>query len=217
MRRLLDLFRGRGVVSTTGTDIVSPPVEAPAPEQDELRDFIRREVAGGFYDDDAVLRNAVEAFRDAFDADTLRSNAQALLRDALRAHRAAQASWPAETDCDRLDAAFDALDAQGVVCRQNFTCCGTCGVAEIRDELEALDAAGCDVRGYAFYHAQDTDAAVDGDGIFLNYGAFVDDDDAAVAIGRLIVDELSAHGLDTHWSGDLSQRIALSMDWKRRR
>ncbi|WP_394652834.1 DUF6891 domain-containing protein [uncultured Sphingomonas sp.] len=214
MRRLLALLRGRQATPTPPEPV---RVEAPSPDLDDLREFIRREVAGGFYDDDAVLRNAADVYGDELDPDILRSNAQAFLREALRDHRAAQATWPEETDCDRLEAAFDALEAQGVVCRQNFTCCGTCGAAEIGDEMDAIEAAGFDVRGYAFYHAQDTEAAVDGGGLYLNYGAVEDDDDASLAIGRLVADELAAHGLTVTWSGNLATRIGISLDWKRRR
>lgn len=214
MRRLFDLFRGR---TTPTAQPASTAMEADPSGLEEVRAFIRREVAGGFYDDDAVLRNAVDVFAGEFDADVLRTKSQAFLRDALADHRAAQQSWPDETDCDRLDAACDALEAQGIVCRQNFTCCGTCGAAEIRDEMHATEAAGGMVRGYAFYHAQDTDAAVDGGGLYLNYGAVTDDDDDAVAIGRLVAQEMSAHGLTVSWSGNLRQRIGVSIDWKRRR
>lgn len=214
MRRLLDFFRGRAAPEPAAAPT---PVEATPPILDDLRDFIGREVAGGYYDDDAVLRNAADIYADELEPDTLRTMAQAYLREALVAHRAEQAGWPEETDCDRLDAAFDALEAQGVVCRQNFTCCGNCGAAEIGDEMAAMEAEGFVVRGYAFFHAQDTEAAVDGGGLYLSYGAAGRDDDASVAIGRLVVVELTAQGLDVDWSGDLGQRIGVTIDWNRRR
>ena len=47
-----------------------------------------------------------------------------------------QVSWPEITDCDRLDRAFAALERQGVVARQHFTCCWNCGNVEIRAEVE---------------------------------------------------------------------------------
>lgn len=46
--------------------------------------------------------------------------------------------------------------------RQNFTCCQTCGLAEIDDEIEVVRAEGRPVRGYAFFHQQDTAGAVEG-------------------------------------------------------
>lgn len=128
-----------------------------------------------------------------------------------------QASWPTPTDCDRLDAAFAALEQGGIVCRQHFSCCGTCGAAEIWDEIDTARGAGLDVRGYAFYHVQDTEAAVEGYGLYLNYGAVEDDEAPALAIAHEIVTTLEQHGLRVHWDGQWSRRISISLDWKRRR
>jgi hypothetical protein len=130
-----------------------------------------------------------------------------------------------------LDDAFAALEANGVISRQNFTCCGTCGSAEIWDEMKAVEEAGGPVRGYAFYHMQDTESAADGHGIFPNYGACEEGEEAALAIGRDIVTQLEAQGLNCDWNGtqleaqglncdwngDWGKRIAVGLDWKRRR
>ena len=51
-----------------------------------------------------------------------------------------QATWPALTDYDRLKAALDTLETEGIVTRENFTCCGTCGAAEIGAEIEDFAA-----------------------------------------------------------------------------
>ena len=73
----------------------------------------------------------------------LRTHARRILEDETAAYHHEAAGWPALTDHDRLEQAFAALETQGVVCRQNFTCCGTCGVAEIGDdrEIEEIDGA----------------------------------------------------------------------------
>lgn len=192
------------------------PSEA-ATALDDLRDTIRRDVFGGFLDEDVILRNAVEIYEKQIVADTLRPQAQRFLREALQRHREATRGWPDETDCDRLDAAFAALEADGVVCRQNFSCCGACGAGEIHDEIAAAQADGQAVRGYAFYHMQDTDAAVDGDGLYLNYGGLSDGEEDAVAVGRDVATAIAAQGLHVEWNGRWSDRIAVAIDWKRRR
>lgn len=51
----------------------------------------------------------------------------------------------------------------------------------------------------------------------LNYGACEEGEDAALAIANDIVTQLEAHGLRTDWNGSWSQRIGVSLDWKRRR
>lgn len=217
MKSLFDrLFGRRDALSTT-----AEVTQAASPEPDEkidwLRDSIRRDVATGFYDEDAILVQAVASFEEEFDPPLLRREAQRLLREALAEHREAQRDWPERTDCDRLDDAFAALEARGVVSRQHFACCGTCGANEIWDEIDAVHKAGRPTRGYAFYHVQDTESAAEGGGLYLNYGACEEGEDAALAVAKDIVTHLEAHGLRTEWDGSWGQRIAVSLDWKRRR
>jgi hypothetical protein len=64
---------------------------------------------------------------------------------------------------------------------------------------------------------QDTERAAEGDGLYLNYGACEDGEEAALAVANDIVTQLTAHGLRTEWNGSWNQRIAVSLDWKRRR
>ncbi|MDB5706234.1 MAG: hypothetical protein JWN66_3350 [Sphingomonas bacterium] len=199
--------------------IETPPAVEPDPNEQIgwLLDSIRLDVGSGFYDEDAILTRAIDSLEDEIDPAVLRGEAQRLLREALIDHKEAQRGWPARTDCDRLDDAFAALEATGVIARQHFTCCGTCGAAEIWDEIEAVHEAGGPTRGYAFYHVQDTESAVEGHGLCLNYGACEEGEEAALAVARDIVTHLEAHGLRTEWNGSWSKRVAVSLDWKRRR
>lgn len=194
-----------------------PALEASYDPVAALRDLVRRDVAGGFFDDDAILTNANDMFEEELPRPLLRVEASAALRAALAEHRAAEQGWSDTTDCDRLDAAFAALEEQGVVARQNFTCCGTCGATEIWDEIEAAQEEGVAVEGYAFFHMQDTESAVEGHGLYLNYGACEQGKDGAIAIGHRIVAALEAQGLSTGWDGRLEQRISVALDWKKRR
>ncbi|MES2449533.1 MAG: hypothetical protein V4610_03105 [Pseudomonadota bacterium] len=217
MKSLFDrLFGRRDALSTT-----AEVAQAASPEPDEkidwLRDSIRRDVATGFYDEDAILVQAVASFEEEFDPPLLRREAQRLLREALAEHREAQCDWPERTDCDRLDDAFAALEAKDIISRQHFTCCGTCGANEIWDEIDAVHKAGRPTRGYAFYHVQDTERAAEGGGLYLNYGACEEGEEAALAVAKDIVTHLEAHGLRTEWDGSWAQRIGVSLDWKRRR
>lgn len=212
MKSLIGRLFGRGKPA--------PPPLAEASEDDvldALRHHIQRDVASGFHDEDTILTHAVDAYEDELEPTALRTAAQRMLREEWASHAAAQVDWPAQTDCDRLDAAFQALEAEGVIARQNFTCCGTCGSAEIWDEIAAVEEAGGPTRGYAFYHVQDTESAVEGYGLYLNYGACEQGEASAVAVGHDIVAQLEAHGLRTEWDGSHQRRIAVSLDWKRRR
>ena len=158
-------------------------------------------------------------YRRATDAELaiLHKEISDYLREVLAEHYQAQTAWPDLTDCDRLDEAFADLESRGVICRQDFSCCSNCGESEIGAEMGDAENAGVAVRGYAFYHMQDTERAVDGGGLYLKYGAVEPGDEAGVAIGREIDAALKAHGLRTEWNGQLSDCVRVFLDWKRRR
>jgi len=201
-----------------------PQRDVPQPANDaglhaalrDMRDRVRRDVMSGFYSPEAIVESAVEYVSDQVPGTDLRPHAEQMVAEALAEHRAEQETWPATTDCDRLEAAFAALEAGGIVMRQNFTCCGSCGSAEIWDEVEAFEGSGAKAYGYGFYHMQDTDNAVEGGGVYLNYGACEEGEEPALATGRAIVAEVERHGLKTDWDGSLGRRIKVELDWKRR-
>jgi hypothetical protein len=199
------------------------PPPAPLSDADrnraitEIKDYAARDVSGGFRNEAEIVQGVVDILSDDFDARIVEPLAAEETRRLLEAHRAAEATWPELTDCDRLDRAFAELESRGIVCRQDFSCCGACGSGEIREEMEKVSEAGSLVRGYAFYHMQDTESAVEGCGLYLNYGATEEGELAAIRIGHEICDALRNEGLTPNWDGDLQMRIGVKLDWKRRR
>jgi hypothetical protein len=184
---------------------------------DEMRQSIERDVAAGYSAPDQIENSAVEVYSEGQSPESIRAQARKFLHQSLAKHAAAQATWPAETDCDRLDKAFAELEQNGVVARQNFSDCGTCGVAEIGDVIDAARKSGRNVRGYVFYHMQDTESAVNGSGLYLNYGSVGPDEKADLKIAAEIVEALKQCGLKATWNGTIKQRIGVKLDWKRRR
>jgi hypothetical protein len=183
---------------------------------EDMRRFISRQVAGGFRSAADIKTEGVEVFAEGDNRSALRPISERLTEEAIHEQLAAQKEWPAVTDCDLLDRAFGELERAGIVARQNFSCCGNCGSIEILGEMSKAQGAGAKVRGYAFYHMQDTDSAAGGYGLLLNYGAAERDGESGVRIGNEIVDALQRHGLKTEWDGSWSKRIAVKLDWKRR-
>jgi hypothetical protein len=184
---------------------------------DELHSYIRRHVAEGFLEPGDIGAFATQVFAECLDPAVLRHHVGRYTREILAEQRAEQVFWPAITDCERLDAAFAALEREGIVARQHFSCCGSCGAAEIWDELAAFDEAGGPARGYVFFHMQDTEAVGALGGLYLSYGAVANGAAATEAIGRAVSDALESKGLDTVWDGQWTNRIFVPMDWKRRR
>ena len=201
--------------SPSATAEAPPPYTAP-PLDEQIRDQMRLAIAAGYLTQDEILQAIVDMLYDEAGEEELYAMAASQWSGLVAEQRALQAEWPEVTDYDRLDAAFRSMEAKGIVARQNFTCCGTCGSTEIWDEIEDARSVGADVRGYAFFHMQDTDRGVEGHGVYLNYGACEEGEGPAIEIANDIVAELRAHDLAPHWNGASSQRIGVPLDWKRR-
>ena len=182
---------------------------------DYYRDYARTLVRGGYDRRSAIIGTLAEMIAE----DGVQGlQASDVVDVEIAALRREEAHWPALTDYDRLAAAMDAMEDKGIVARENFTCCGTCGVAEIGYDIEQFRAAGRKARGYAFFHQQDTEAAAGGHGLYFNYGHAGRDYSEAksLAIGRDVADTLEKAGLKVEWNGSLSQRVGVKLDWKRR-
>lgn len=128
-------------------------------------------------------------------------------------------SWPAVTDCDKLDAAFLALNRRGIVALQNAGYTQSDGYDDVRDAFNAHPTKA-EVSGYCFYHGQDLERAVLDQGLYLAFGPMDAKKEEAEGplVGRAIVEELNCAGLQVDWDGTFSQRIRIPvLDWKRGR
>jgi len=92
---------------------------------EDMRKYIRRKMAEGFATPQEIENVAMEVFAYNKDPEVLRPIAAQLTSESVKAQLAGQMEWPTVTDCDLLDRAFGELERAGIVCRQNFTCCGT--------------------------------------------------------------------------------------------
>lgn len=185
-------------------------------ERTETQEYVDRMVAAGFETRDEIIQNAIGMAEDC-DPELDKEDVAAIVDRSLAAHAELEKTWTTPTDNDRLEAAVTDLEGAGIVVRQNFTCCGTCGSTEIWDEMEVARNAGAKVRGYAFYHMQDAESAADGEGVYLSYGAVERTAGATAAIGEEICGKLRAHGLKVDWNGSLGERIMVTLEWRRRR
>ncbi|OLT27000.1 hypothetical protein BJF83_19660 [Nocardiopsis sp. CNR-923] len=135
---------------------------------------------------------------------------------AMAEHAQQQRRWPARTDGERLTRAFRALDESGILAREDFTCCDTCAWDAIRSEMSAHDPdEGSAIRGYVFYHSQDTARATEDGGLWLGFDAVHEVRRAAV--GDEIAETLRAHGLTVAWNGDPDNKLELALDGRWRR
>lgn len=173
-------------------------------------------VRGGFEaEDDIVDIVADEMFELARpERDEVRQHVARLQAD----HEAEKASWPAVTDCDRLDGAFRALGRLGVICLQNAGLTQSDGYDDFREAL-SRHPEPTRVQGYCFFQGQDLARAVNGHGLHLAFGPSDPrkEEEDGPRIGRLVTAELAKAGLNVVWAGTFDQRIFIpSMRWQKR-
>ncbi len=166
---------------------------------------------GGPADD--VARQLVRWYRRHLNL----TSARRRVARAVAAQRREQTSWPAVTDCDRLDAAFAALEAAGVLARHSYMGCSADGHAELYREAVAARETGERVRGYVFYHFQCFEAAVKGHVLYLAFAAVPSGKAADKRVAGRIVAALAAAGLKPAWDGDPYRSVFVPLIWQRRR
>ena len=182
-------------------------------ETDEyILNTIKNWVWSGFYSP-----NEVNEMID----DILEENAnEALLRAAVHPEfekkAAAEASWPETTDCDRLDQAFEDLNARGIIALHNAGYTMSDGIEDVSGVLH--ERGRKEIKGYCFYHGQDVERAVAGGGLMIAFGDLDDDKTKKMEIGRLVKDALQNFGVAVEWNGDPETRLNTpGLAWKRRR
>jgi hypothetical protein len=170
----------------------------------------------GFDERDDIIRFAGEWLLDTPELEGS-FDAAAMVDEALAAQASREAGWVGETDNDRLSRAFARLSGEGILAVEDFTCCQSCGHYEIGDKLEEAARQGRRVRGYVFYHQQDTESAIEGGGVYLAFGEVEGRPEGSLAVARRAVEVLTEAGLEVRWDGVTSKRPHVALEWRRRR
>lgn len=212
-------------------------------DRDELTVLIRSLLTAGFWEFDD-LEEWVAAWLD--DSGVVAAEeAAALLRAMWDERVAEQSGWTDSGDYGRLRAAFDELEAEGIVARMCFECCQNCGLDLIAAERTA-DSAPADAWypyrqwAYTFFHERDARGlGSPGGTLYLAYGPYrphpdlpAEIEDAArrgepgsddevrvwseVRVADRIVAVTRSNGLEVRWSGSPADRVALTIgEWRK--
>jgi len=176
---------------------------------------IRRLVWSGFYDAPEVREIVLEEIFEPGEVDPewVEKQIDGEFVRKLEVERA----WPVVTDCDKLDRAFDELNGMGIIALQNAGYTQDEGIEDVTEMYEELGGEDSLVEGYCFYHGQDLERAVDGQGLLLTFGDILGNEAKGEEIGERIVEVLHQHGLAVNWSGTIDERIELpEIEWRRR-
>jgi Domain of unknown function (DUF6891) len=176
-----------------------------------ILDAIEAWVWSGFYDPSEVNRMIDDILENDADEKMLR----AAVQPAFDRKSVAEASWPEETDCDRLDRAFNTLNLHGVIALHNAGYTMSDGLDDVGDVLRERGRSG--VIGYCFYHGQDVERAVGGGGLFIAFGDLDSDKSQKAEVGAAVREILQQHLFRVEWDGDSETRLEIpDLDWKRR-
>lgn len=193
--------------------------------ESDVREMIERYLLAGFHSVEETKARVIEILSDDSDADRVRALVERVTPVCAQAFELASSGWPRITDCDRLDAAFEELNAMGIMARHNWSCCSNCGRAEMPDEFNRIGGMWDDVPviGYVFYHQQDSESAAAGSSLYINYGSCEEAPDEAtyfqrcVSIAQTACEVIKRHGLEVDWNGDINTRPRIALTWQRRR
>src|SRR5262245_62163301 len=125
---------------------------------------------------------------------------------------------PTETGPDRLDSVFASLNGRWIIALQNAGYTQSDGYDDVRQSYHERSDRDR-VIGYCFYHGQDLERAVHGEGLYLAFGPMdaKKEKTEGPRIGAMIVEELTRAGFAVRWDGTFDQRISIpAIDWKRR-
>jgi hypothetical protein len=188
----------------------------------DVRDEIGRLVRGAYDTREDIVEIICEELHTSAESGEPReldpAEAAAAVDAAFAAHAAEQATWHDVTDCDRLTAAFARLNAGGIIALE---CAGftlSDGYADCGEAYhQHPDPAS--VRGYCFFHYQDVERALAGDGLALAFGPLDPEEEAeGIAVGEAVRDELERAGFGVTWDGTFAQRILVpKIVWRKRR
>jgi hypothetical protein len=192
--------------------------------REEVHDVVRMLLTTGFVQTDQIRPTAASMLAGVADDATIAQLVDVSFSRASRAHLESMKSWPAVTDCDRLDTAFDELDNLGIMVRHDWTCCSNCAVAALHQALENTPSNASNVPfiGYVYYHQQDSQRAADGGGLLLGYGTLQPTEDQtnyqrlSVQVARQACDVLKKHNLQINWDGTIERRLEVQLNWQRR-
>lgn len=176
-----------------------------------VSEAIRMAVWSGFCSSEDVEELIVELLAEGGDEKLVRKAA----KREFDAKLAAEKTWPEQTDCDLLERAFAALEKRGILCLQNAGYTMEDGHQEAFAVMS--DTQDDSFMGYSFFHGQDLERAIKGEGLMLAFDHVAGEVPEKVEVGRILKEELERVGFEVAWNGTPDERICIpKIQWHRR-
>lgn len=186
-------------------------------EQSWVKQHINVMVRSGYYGIEDVEEMIIDECKYGYPGtpDDVKDQMIAFGRSEMAAFLETAKTWEEKTTNDRIRDAFAELTREhGVIALENAGYTMSDGWTDIAEAKHYNKSAWAG----AFFHMQDVERGIEGDGLMLAYGAFVDDDThepESLRAAKLICDVLEKHEVATSWNGSIDSRISIDpFEWK---
>lgn len=187
-------------------------------DQQFIFDSIYTQVRSGFYSLEDIQNNIIEeiednGFEDEISEDWAYKQINAVNEELLKESE----SWGENTQTNRLIAAFDELAESKIIALHYTGYTMDDGEYEVVEVERTLNDNNEKSEGYCFYHGQDLERAVRGDGLNISFQKINNESDVvSKEIAKKIVAVLEKHDLKVEWNGKASSKILLpEFKWQR--
>lgn len=180
-----------------------------------VRAAVRRDVYSGFFHPDEIVENVTEAifWENEIDLEWLRGE----IGEQFRRKQTEEKHWSEITDCDRLDAVCDALEADGIMALQNAGYTQENGLDDVAQFYREAGGERSGFDGFCFYHGQDLERVMESGELWLTFGHMDGDNAKGVAVGQRIKATFEAAGFEVGWDGSIHTRLLVKgINWQRR-
>ena len=124
--------------------------------------------------------------------------------DKYRGGNGDTSNWKTNFHTPALDDRFQELRIYGWAAEKDWTCCNTCGRAEMEEYFGKN-------KPYVFYHLQSAENLNETGSVYLNYGITGGTDNQMIKIGKELSKTLEAYNLKPEWNGKLETKIKITV------
>ena len=123
--------------------------------------------------------------------------------DKARGGNGDASTWSTNFHTPAIDACFKELRIYGWAAEKDWTCCNTCGHAEMEDYFGKE-------KPYVFYHMQGADELNSKGSVHLSYGIGGATENQIIKKAKKLCETLEAYNLTPEWNGKLETKIKIT-------
>lgn len=187
-------------------------------DQQFIFDSIYTQVRSGFYSLEDIQNSIIEEIEDnGFEDEISEDWAYEQIDNVYRELLSESKTWEAPTLTERLITAFDELTQERIIALHYPGYTMEDGEYEVVEVERALRENNEKSEGYCFYHGQDLERAVRGEGLYIAFQKIDNESDAvSKEIAKRVVKVLEKNGFKVEWDGKANSRIFLpTFKWER--